>query len=295
MIIGVVIYDRFSNLCLANAVEPLRAANDLLGREAYVWHVLTPDGQPVVSSSGLPVAPSGSLGSASGGDMLLVMPSYGHLALASGVAILRTAAARYQVLCGLDSGSWLLAAAGLLDGRAATIHFELFDAFTERFPAVAARRERWVDDGDRLSSGGAVATYELMLHVIGQAHGTALTTEIAALFLQGDPPGPGARAGRIVTRALASMEAHVEAPLSIAEIAAQAGCRQRELEARFAGALGTSPRTAYARIRLGAARRLLRDGTLPVAEVAVRCGYADASAFARAVRREFGVPPRALR
>ena len=293
--IGVVLYDRFSNLCLANTIEPLRAANDLLDWQAYDWHTLTPNGAPVLSSSGLSVTPSGALADAQGGDILLVMPSYGHLAYAAATAALRRGAARYRILGGLDSGSWLLAAAGLLEGRAATIHFELFDAFAERFPNVLAQRARWVEDGDRLSSAGAAATFELMLHVIANAHGTALTTEIAALFLQGDPPPPGARAGRIVARALAAMEAHVETPLSIAQIAERAGCRQRELETQFTKALGTSPRTAYRRLRLGAARRLLRDGSLPVAEVAVRCGYGDASAFARAIRREFGVTPRALR
>ena len=293
--IGVALYERFSNHCLANAVEPLRAANDILGRRAYDWHLVTPDGGPVASSSGLPVAPAAALGEAPGGDALLVMPSYGHRGHEAHGRALRRAAARYRIVAGLDAGAWLLAAAGLLDGRAATIHHDLHDAFAERFPQVRPRRARWVEDGDRLTAGGAASAFDLVIHLVARAHGTALTTEIAALFLLGEPLAVQASGDRHVARALAAMEAHLEAPLPIPAVARHAGCRQRDLEARFALALGATPRAAYRRVRLAAGRRLLREGGMSVAEVALRCGYADPSAFARAVRAEFGAPPRAWR
>lgn len=299
--VGVLLFDRFSNYCLANAVEPLRAANDALGRDAYGWHILTPDDAPVTSSSGFPVMPTARLGDMPGGDLLFAISSYGHRdhATAASRRLLRRAAGRYERLAGFDTGSWLMADAGLLDGHAATIHAELTDAFAERFPDVHAKRERWIDDGTRLSVGGAAAAFELLLHIIGDAHGTALTLEIAALFLQDHPgietPAPRRGGDRYVARALLEMERSLEAPRSIPEIAAAAGCPQRELEARFRRQIGALPRTVYRRTRLLAARRLLSGERLGIAETAARCGYADPSAFARAFRREFGHAPRERR
>jgi transcriptional regulator GlxA family with amidase domain len=295
--IGVLLFDRFSNYCLANAVEPLRAANTALKRQAYDWHILTPGDLPVTSSSGFPVMPTTTLREMPGGDVLFVISSYEHRTLSTDATrrLLKRVAKQYRRLAGFDTGSWLMAHAGLLDGRTATIHAELADAFAERFPEVIARRERWIDDGDRLSAGGAAAAFDLALHLIGEAHGTALALEIAALFLT-DYPGieaPSVRPGgdRYVARAIREMERNLEITLPIPAIAEAAGCPQRELEVRFRKQIGALPRTVYRRTRLLAARRLLAEERLGIAETAARCGYADPSAFARAFRHEFGHAP----
>ena len=229
-----------------------------------------------------------------------MLPSYGFRELATPrcARALREAARRYDAIAGLDTGSWLLAAAGLLDGRRATIHFDEFDAFAERFPEVRAERRRWIADGDRLSAGGATTAFELVLDGIGATHGAAAALEVASLFLA--PVAAGrtpvrARGDRIVEAALARMEAAIEAPLPVARLARELGCGQRELSRRFARALGAPPQTVYRRIRLAAARRMVERDAMPVSEVAARCGYIDASAFTRAFRQEFGAPPRALR
>ena len=299
--IGVLLFDRFSNYCLANAVEPLRAANTALGREAYAWHILTPGDASVASSSGFPVLPTTALKDAPAGDILFVVSSYGYREHASEPTrrLLRRLSGRYGQVAGFDTGSWLMADAGLLEGHAATIHASLTDSFAERFPEVTTRRERWVDDGARLSAGGAAAAFELALHLIGTVHGTALTLEIAALFLTDHPgieaPSPRAGGDPYVARAVIAMERAIETPLAIPEIAQAAGCPQRELEERFRRQIGALPRTVYRRTRLLAARRLLTEERTGIAETAARCGYADPSAFARAYRREFGHPPSAGR
>lgn len=290
--IGIVLYERFSNHCLANALEPFRAANDLAGRPLYAWHLMTPDGGPVASSSGLPVTPRAALGDAPGGDLLMLLPSYGHLEHRAHARALRAAAGRYGAVAGLDAGAWLMAHAGLLAGRRATIHAELRESFAAAFPEVEVTAARHVRDGARITSGGAMTAFELVLDLIRERHGGALAQAIAALFM-----ADGARGGpadRVVARALGVMEAHVEEPLPVPEVARRAGCTRRALEGRFRRALGETPREIYTRLRLVAARRLLGEG-LPVAEVAARTGYMNASAFARAVRREFGVSPSMLR
>ncbi|MEM6825669.1 MAG: helix-turn-helix domain-containing protein [Pseudomonadota bacterium] len=295
--IGVLLFDQFSNYCLANAVEPLRAANMALSRETYAWHILTPGDAAVASSSGFPVMPTCGLNDAPKGDFLFVISSYEHRRHASEATrrLLRRLSEQYTRLAGFDTGGWLMADAGLLDGHRATIHSDLADTFAERYPEVLAERKRWVDDGTRLTAGGAAAAFELVLHLIGKDHGTALALEIAALFLNDYPgveaPGPRAGGDPYVARALLAMERAIESPVTIPEIAAAAGCPQRELEERFHRQIGALPRTVYRRTRLLAARRILTEDRTSVAETAARCGYGDPSAFARAYRREFGHPP----
>lgn len=300
--IGVLLFDRFSNHCLANAIEPLRAANGFLQRDAYRWRILSLDGDAVTSSSGFRLQPDAALADMPGGDFLFVLPSYGVRELGCAAA-LRQTAARFATLVGLDMGAWLLAEAGLLDGRAATIHFDEFEAFEMRFPSVEARRERWLIEGDRMTAAGAVAAYELSLQIIERRLGVPITLRIASLFMQrdvGDRARPGDGAARRggdprVAAAIAIMSDRIETPLGIPEIARLVGCSHRNLTSRFLRALGDEPREIYRRLRLNRARRLLESTELPATEIALRCGYSDASAFSRAFKRQFGRPPSSLR
>jgi len=296
--IAVLLFNRFSNYCLANTVEPMRAANDTLGRTAYRWRLLSLDGGPVTSSSGMQLMPDGKLSDVPGGDALFILPSYAYRTYGTPACLdaLRAAARRFETLAGLDAGSWLLAEAGLLNGYSATIHFDEFDRFSERFPEVTARRERWIVDRDRMSAGGATTAFELVQHLIASTHGAAVSIEISGLFMQGEEgtrsgPTPG---DRRVQRALTAMRTNLETPLSVAELARAAGCRQRDLEDRFRRSFGATPRTVYRQLRMAEALRLVRDGDLSIAEIALRCGYADPSAFTRAFRTTHGQAPRNL-
>jgi AraC family transcriptional regulator, carnitine catabolism transcriptional activator len=298
--VGVLLFERFSNHCLANAVEPLRAANGFAGRSLYDWTFLSVDGARVTSSSGLPVQPDGTLARHPGGDLLLVMPSYGFRDHATPATLraLRSAARRFGALVGMDTGAWLLAAAGLLGGRRATIHWDEMTAMAERFPEVEVVDARFVIDGDRITCGGVTTAFDLMLALIEARHGPMLRLEVAGLFQ------PGARASGVpepatgrrgVDRAVAAMRRSLEAPLPIARIAAEAGLSQRALEHAFRAALGRTPQAVYRSLRLREARRLVTGTGMSVAEIADRCGYADASAMTRAFRDEFAVAPRDLR
>ncbi|MDO5703672.1 MAG: AraC family transcriptional regulator, partial [Paracoccus sp. (in: a-proteobacteria)] len=184
--VGVLLFDDFSNHCLANAVEPLRAANTLARKQLYAWTFLSIDGSPAVSSSGLPVTPQTALAGAAGDD-LFIMPSYGFRTHASRATIraLRGAAHRWNRIAGLDTGAWLMAAAGLLKGCRATIHWDELNALADAFPDLDVVPDRFVIDGNRLSSGGVTTTFDLVLHLIRQAHGPMLALEVASLFMLG--------------------------------------------------------------------------------------------------------------
>lgn len=295
------LFDQFSNQVFANALEPLRAANTILGKPAFSWTIVTLNGAPVKSSAGMTVVPDGALDPTARGAGLILLPSYGYQALATDALSrrLRAAAQRFQTIIGLDGGAWLLAAAGLLDGRRATIHSDEMDAFAEAFPDVDVLRQRWVADGNRLTAGGAITAFELMMHLIARRHGTALTLRIASLFAAADAttPGPLEPPGgdRRIRRALALMEENVEVPLPLGTIATRAGCTQKDLERRFAQAFGAPPRKVYQRIRLNTARYLVEDTGISLSEVATRVGYDNAAAFSRAFKDTFGTTPRALR
>ncbi|MEM7496554.1 MAG: helix-turn-helix domain-containing protein [Pseudomonadota bacterium] len=294
--ITVFLADGFSNQCLANTVEPLRAANTVLGRAAYAWTLVSADGGAITSSSGLRLMPEAALSRSAGGAALAAMPAFGYRTLATPALCraMRAAAGRHWRLIGLDTGAWLFAAAGLLDGRAATIHDAERDAFAEAFPAVAVRTARWVEEGPVITAGGAMAAFDLVLHLLGRAHGPALALEVARNFLHGPAAAPrlaGDRTDRVLAAAIAAMEGAIQDPLPIPAIARAAGVGQRALEARFRRAFGQGPDAVYRRMRLETARRLVREGAMPVAEIALRCGWQDASAFARAYRRAFGAAP----
>jgi len=296
--VGVLLFAQFSNHCLANTVEPLRAANGHAGRQVYDWRVLTLDGGPVASSSGLSISPHGRLADHAG-EMLVVMPSYGFQAHATPVTAraLRAAAGRHPVMAGFDTGSWLLAAAGLLQGRRATIHWEELSRFAEAFPDLTALRERFVIDGDRITCGGALTAFDLILDLIGSTHGAALRLDVATLFMSPQATGPATpqARGALVARALGLMQAHLEQPLTIAALSARLGQPQRAVEARMQAELGATPRAVYRRLRLRLAQKLATDTGLSVAEIALRCGYQNPAALTRALRAEFGQTPRGMR
>lgn len=300
--IAILLFPRFSNLCLANAVEPLRAANDLSRKPLYQWHFIGLDAGPVRSSSGLPVTPEMALSDLAGADYLCVMPSYGHRDFARAPILrrLRAAAARSGALVGMDTGSLVLAAAGLMDGYRATSHWDVLTEFEESYPEVTVVRDRFVIDRDRLSCGGATTTMELMLEMIATHHGPMLSLDVAALFMHGEGRGsgphlPGVAGDRVVRAAAALMRRHLEQPLPIPEIARHLGLSQRGLEQRCRAAAGHSPQGLYALIRMSEAQRLVQDTPLSVAEIAARVGYGDASAMTRRFRRGFGLSPRAMR
>lgn len=298
----VLLFPRFSNHCLANAIEPFRATNVLLTREAYRWRFVTLDGEAVVSSSGLPVMPQARLRDDPGGDFLFVMSSYDVTDFAGPATsrALQAAARRFAAIVGLDTGAWLMAQAGLLDGRAATIHRDEFDAFSENFPGIEALTDRFAIDGDRLTCGGAMTAFDLVLNLIRQTHGAALGMEVSAYFLHQSAHPPAARISRrgaspLVEEAVALMSSRLENPLAIADIARRLHVSQRSLGRAFQADLGAPPKTVYKRLRLAAARRYAQQSDYSIAEIALRCGYVSAASMTRAFAEEYGAPPSGFR
>ena len=225
--IEILLFERFSNHCLANALEPFRAANTLANRQAYRWRIFTPGGVPAVSSSGLPVLPDGPLEDAGRGGMVFVVSSYGHRDLDRPAtrSALRRIAAQAELVAGMDTGAWLMAAAGLLDGRRATIHWDILDSFAETVPAGrggerALRHRRRPFDlrrGDNGLRAGAGTDPRATGRSAAARCGGALHAR-ACRYLIRPPPAYAARS-RTTARAVTMMQENLEQPLAIAALA----------------------------------------------------------------------------
>lgn len=295
--INILLFDRFSNMCLANCLEPLRAANTILGKDIYQWTFLTCDGSAVQSSSALPIVPQHALDEIAPSDYLYIISAYDYEAHDTPKTrrLLRRASDQTRVVVGLDSGSWLMAAAGLLKSRRATVHWEMLDTFSERFLEVDVVRERVVMDGNRITCAGAMSAYDLARNLIENHLGHGIAQDVDALFLR-DP----SRAGDVrpmdqkspVERAITLMHENIEKPLNLATLAKRTACPAKTLERRFRAKLGATPGQVYRHIRLTAARNLVVSTTLQVTEIALRCGYESPAALSRAYKARYGHPPR---
>jgi len=306
--IGVLLLPGFSNLCLANAVEPLRAVNDIHGMRSCRYHLLSVDGAAVATSSDLRIGVERSLREAAPVAAFFVIASAAYReALTPAVkAGLRRAARQSPVMAGLDTGPWLLAASGLLDGHTATIHWQAEERLRRDFPDVDVTGARYVIDRGRITAGGATAVLDLMLALVRQWFDEVTALEVMRLFLydheraaESDQLGalhaPFTARAPTVAAAIEVMEHAIERPLALDQVARRSNCSQRKLERAFADALGVTPQRYYNYLRLASARRMLQDGEVGVAGAAAATGFTSASAFARAYRRLFGQAPGAIR
>jgi transcriptional regulator GlxA family with amidase domain len=306
-VLDLLVIDGFSLMSLAATLEPLRAANRVSGRTLYEWRLLSPSGRPVMSSSEVPFPVTGRLDTDTRRDALIVVAAFD--AETHGATVLKSlrAVARNKVpLGGIESGSWILARGGLLDGYRATAHWEDVEEFAASFPAVDVVADRYVIDRDRFTAGGASPALDMMLHMIRAQHGMAVALKVASVFIYDQEHLPTDRqpmvsVGRLefaeprLTAAIRIMESSVEEPLSIAGIAARVGLSARSMQTIFMRHVGLTPHAYYLELRLDATRRLLLQTTWSVVDVAAACGFASASALSRAFRRRYRCTPRELR
>lgn len=306
--IGFLLLDNFTLIAQASAIEPLRMANQLLGNELYQWFTLSEDGGPVSASDGITVMPDASIGEPLALDMVIVCGGISpHLNIkASHLTFLQQQARKRRKLGGVCTGSWALAQAGLLDGCKASIHWENASGLQEAFPRVQVTDRLFTIDRDRLTSSGGTAPLDMMLHLIGQQHGRELMAAISEMFmcdrLRGEHEqqrvplkhllGTGQpKLVEIVTL----MEANIEEPLDIEELARFANLSRRQVERLFLQYMHCSPSRHYLMIRLNRARQLLRQTSMMIIDVATACGFVSTPHFSKCYRAVFDMSPRTER
>jgi transcriptional regulator GlxA family with amidase domain len=288
-------------------LDPFRAANYLEGATRFQWGLASAAGGPCLASNGV-VVDTASLEAvqAETFDIVVVSSSWTPEAVGTPhlLAALRRWARAGSIVGGLDTGAFILADAGLLDGRRATVHYEHIDAFKELHPAVEVSEDIFVHDGNRFTCSGGMACCDMALHIVSASHGDALANAAARYIFHPtlrpagtsqNPAGAeplGSTVPDTVRRAIAVMERHLENAISIPEICAIAGISHRQLGRLFARYIGRPPAIYYRDIRLDRARSLVTQTDMLLSEIAIASGFSSQVHFSRAYRERFGLPPR---
>ncbi|MEM9330518.1 MAG: GlxA family transcriptional regulator [Pseudomonadota bacterium] len=301
----------FSMIAFATAVEPLRIANRMLGREFYSWRLASMDGQPVTASNGVEVAVETSLKQER--DSLASSRRPSNMFLCSGInveesinkslfAYIRENKNSGVVVGGLCTAAFLLAAAGLLKGKRCAIHWENLPGFAEHFPDVDVYADLYEMDGNTWTCAGGTAALDMMLSMIENDLGEDLVNRVCEQALTDRVRNPNDRQ-RLPLRArlgvqnakvlsiIEYMEANIAEPLQLIEIADFVGLSRRQIERLFQQHMGRSPARYYLEIRLDRARHLLMQSTMPVVDVAIACGFVSASHFSKCYREMYGKSP----
>lgn len=305
----------FSMLAFSSAIEPLRQANRMSETDTYSWSVASVDGEPVAASNGVRIQANHALdqlradaSDAARPDMVMVcsgiyMDQFKSPAL---LGWLRAQHRRGVAIGGICTAAWILADAGLLDGRRCSIHWENLPGFAERFPEADVHADICEVDGNIHTCAGGTAALDMMLHLIRTHLDEATITRICEQFMVDRVRQPQdrqrlplqARLGlhhRKLLSIIELMEANISEPLSLGEISVYSDLSRRHVERLFRQFLGRSPARYYLEIRLDRARHLLLQSNISIVEVAVACGFVSASHFSTCYRQMFGRTPRAER
>lgn len=296
--------DRFTMISFAGAIEPLRIANRVAGREIYRWKLAGEGGEVAVCSNGAAFKLDMGLDEIERDDTVFVCGGIDvpRATTRAVTAWLRREARRGATMGGLCTGAYALAKAGLLDGKKATIHWENQDGFLEEFEEVKLTKSVFVIDGNRLSTAGGTASIDLMLKLIAADHGEDLANTVAdqliynAIRTDQDtqrlsiPTRIGVRHPKL-SQVIQMMEAAIEDPISPADLADDVGMSTRQLERLFRRYLNRSPKRYYMELRLQKARNLLMQTDMSVINVALACGFASPSHFSKCYRSHYNTTP----
>jgi AraC family transcriptional regulator, glycine betaine-responsive activator len=298
----------FTHLAFSCAIEPLRIANLVAGRELHRWVLLAEGGREARSSNGLRTGVDRGLEPLGRDERLFVVAGLNveRRVTPEALAFLRRERARGRRIGALCAGAYVLAEAGFLDGVETATHWGYHDLMAERFPEVILRPNVFVAGARFDTAAGGTAAADLMLHLIGRAHGEDLATEVADQMVYNAVREGSARQrvsvqarhgtrNATLVRAIHLFEANLECPPRPGEVAAELGISARQLERLFDRHLGTSPKRYAMGLRLARARNLIVQTEQSVAEIAMASGFTSTSHFSRVFRATFGISPAAQR
>ena len=299
-----VLLDRFTLLSFSCAVDALRLANRLSGAELYEWTLHAEGGGTASSSAGLELVVDGDLPEVGRDDVVMLVSGTDVQAATSKrlVSWLRREARRGATVAGLCTAAHAMAAAGLLDGKRATIHWENQDSFAESFPEVEITKSVFTIDGRTMSTAGGTSSIDLMLKLIANDHGEDLAGSVADQLIYSSirtdqdtqrlsiPTRIGVRHPRL-SHVIKEMETNIEEPVSPSILAAEVGMSTRQLERLFRRYLNRSPKRYYMDLRLGKARNLLMQTDMSIINVALACGFTSPSHFSKCYRAHYGTTP----
>jgi transcriptional regulator GlxA family with amidase domain len=305
--IGVLVYPDFQLLDAAGPISVFEIASRLAGASPSIKTIAVTPG-PVRSSSGVELLARG-LRPATAISTLIVVGGAGVDAASKcdkTLGFVRAMAKRGVRIASVCSGAFILAEAGLLDGRRATTHWLRTRQFLSQYPKVKLEPDQiFVRDGDIWSSAGISAGIDLALAMVAEDFGDEIAKKAARqLVLYHRRSGgqsqfssllelktPSGRFGPLLTWA----REHLEAPLTVEALAEQAGMSTRHFARAFIAETGTTPSKAVERLRIEVARQRVQSSSEAIERVAETTGFRDPERMRRAFIRAFGQPPQSLR
>lgn len=302
--IGFLLLDGFSMIAFSNAVEIFRMANYVTKTALYQWNVTGLEGHHTCASNGLQIQHTGAIAVLLNVDIVFVC---GGFQLYREITA-KTKSFLYQLhqnkiaLGGICTGAYALACAGLLNGYQASMHWENTFTAQEEFPQVYFNANIFTLDRNRYTCSGGLASIDMCLQLIEQHH-PKLAKRICEQFIVHQVRDdheiqhqPIAEHGKplhgLVYDAIRLMENNINEPLSIQEICHYIQSQNRTLERLFKLHFQCSPKEYYLNLRLTHAQNLLKQSLLSVSNIALACGFSNASSFNKAYKNHFSYSPK---
>lgn len=305
--IGFLIFPGFPMACLTSMIEPLRAANEIVGYPAFGWSLISEHGAKVRASAGVVFEADAPLADLDTLDQLFVLssPSTPFDSPNASEGKLRKAARHGMTLGAISGGVFPLARAGLFTDHTPSVHWCYVAAFNAEFPEIPSTDEVLSIGARRVTASGAAAAFDLSLHMIEEKLGADVATEVACWFQHPLVRGQGVtqrvptvnRANTddmlppIVREAVAMFASHICDPVNVADVAEAVGVSVRQLERVFKKTTGKSPLHHYRAMRMKAARQLVLYSKSSMSEIALAVGYASATPMIQNYEDEFGAHP----
>jgi len=310
--IGFILLNQFTLIPVSGFVESLRFAADQSFRSQQIycqWDWMTCTNQAVVASCGMQIQPTHDLEN---------LYSYDYIVIAGGLLeetryptpellqLLQQAVHNGQPLISLCSASFVLAKAGLLEGKRAAVHFSIRDEFMQRFPKVQAiQEESFIDDEGIITCPGGLAI-DLATYIIRKHCGEMRVQKVLKYLLEDGvlkkpalynkvPHEPPVYHNTIVCKAIDFMRQNMSSTCSLKDVADYAGTSPRQLHRAFLSSAHEAPAHYWRRVRLEWARQQLADTNDHVTTIAIECGFADASHFIAWFRKQYGETPAVYR
>ena len=291
-------------LAFTGAVDQLRMANRISGTLLYEWVTVTEDGHPVKASNGLSVYTDYQISEIDQFNLLFVCGGIeieGNVDRSIG-RWLHKLDVKKTALGSMCTGTYILAQLGLLNNHKCTIHWENMSFLREKYPELIISPEIFVIDGDRYTCAGGTSSMDMLVEIVARTHGWAMANEIAESFLVERIRGRNDRQRNPLrmqlghsqpklSTAVSLMEANIEEPVALSEIADHVGITKRQMERLFRKYLQVTPGRYYVKLRLIRARQLLIQSSMGIYEIAIATGFVSGPHFSKCYRDVFGVAP----
>jgi transcriptional regulator GlxA family with amidase domain len=306
--IGFLIFPGFPMACLTSMIEPLRAANEIAGVDAFSWALISEQGGRVMSSASVVFDAAQPLTAGLSLDVLILLssPTGRFIDAQTGHGALRSLARHGVILGAVSGGVFPLMRSGALKEQPVSVHWCYEAAFKSEFPTVQAMSDVIVTSPTCWSASGAAAAFDMALRMVEDSLDAKVAHEVACWFqhplMRGEGvqqlvpraqmPDTGAQLPDLVARCVALFTADLQTPISVADVARETGVSPRQIERAFKKATGQSPSHYYRSVRMHAARQLVMYSKTRIADIAASVGYASSSPLETHYRAAFGCSPR---